>query len=518
VSADESAGSFVGQEVAGTMRKQRWRDVAALARQRGIRAQSVASAVLVVLVALLAGGVGLVYLLQLNLESTARDAAQTRANEVASMVQAQGASTAFTAIEEESRSGQLVQILSADGQVLGASSHVVATTPMSPARPDPGDTTIDEVDLDHVGHAGDWMVVSTGVEAGETAYVVQVAIPIEVQRETVQTVTLFLLAATPLLVVGVGLAVWVLVGRALRAVERIRAEVATIDDQRLAQRVAVPQTHDEIAALAETMNTMLDRLETSQYAQRAFVSDASHELRSPLATLTTATELALRGDEATRSRLLGTIGSELARVSTLVDNLMTLARADAHDLLTVRDDVDLDDLVDAEVRRLRATSVHHVVADIEPVRLAGGDTQRIAQALRNLVDNAERHAKTSIRLTLRSIDGQAELDVDNDGPVVPPPDRERIFERFVRLDASRSRDAGGSGLGLAIARTSVESHGGTLRVLDSPDGWCRFAIVVPTATPAATAQPARGHSADPPKPMSLGTPDALSAVRRDRRQ
>jgi signal transduction histidine kinase len=441
----------------------------------------VASAVLVVLVALLAGGAGLVYLLQHNLDSNARDAAQTRAEEVAAMVQAQGVSSTTSDIQQESRSGQLVQVLSSDGQVLGASSRVVDTTPMSVARPAPGETTTGDVDLDHVGHGGDWMVVSTGVEADGTDYVVQVAIPIEVQHQTVQTVTFFLLAATPLLVFGVGLAVWILVGRALRAVEDIRAEVATIDDQGLSRRVAVPATHDEIAALAETMNTMLDRLETSHRAQRSFVSDASHELRSPLATLTTAAELATAGDEQTRTRLLGTISSELVRVRRLVDSLMTLARADAHDLLTVREDVDLDDLVDAEVQRLRATSAHRITVHLEPVRLTNADPQRLAQALRNLVDNAERHAAGGIRLSLRRTDGHATLDVDNDGPVVAPGDGERIFDRFVRLDESRSRDAGGSGLGLAIARTAIESHGGTLRVVDAPDGWCRFEIMIPAS-------------------------------------
>lgn len=511
MSAGQRVGYGTGQESANTMR-QRWRGVAAIARQRGIRARSVASAVLVVLVALLAGGAGLVYLLQVNLDSTARDAARTRATEVAVMLEAEGVSTTSTDIQQESRSGQLVQVLSTDGRVLGSSSQVVDTTPMSKSRPPPGGTTIEEVDLDHVGHGGDWIVVSIGVETAAGDYVVQVAVPIEVQRETVQTVTLFLLAALPLLVVGVGAAVWTLVGRALRAVERIRVEVATIDEQRLDQRVAVPPTHDEIAALAETMNTMLDRLETSQHAQRAFVSDASHELRSPLATLTTAAELAAAGDEATRTRLLSTIGSELARVRRLVDALMTLTRADAHDLLTVREDVDLDDVVDAEVRRLKATGAHHVAADIEPVRIAGGDTQRLAQALRNLVDNAERHAETSIRFILRSTDARAVLQVDNDGPLVPLQERERIFHRFVRLDESRSRDVGGSGLGLAIARTSVESHGGTLRVVDTSDGWCRFEIVVPTTTPAARARLVRGQSAASPTAL----PDESNPSRRAR--
>ncbi|WP_344808113.1 sensor histidine kinase [Microlunatus ginsengisoli] len=274
--------------------------------------------------------------------------------------------------------------------------------------------------------------------------------------------------------------------------------MAAIDDQRLGRRIAVPATHDEIAALAVTMNTMLDRLQTSQRAQRAFVSDASHELRSPLATLTTAAELASSADEATRTRLLVTIGGELARLRTLVDNLMTLARADAHDLLTVREDVDLDDLVDAEARRLRATSTLQVLVQLMPIRLTGDDPQRLAQALRNLVDNAERHARSAIRLTLRASGGRAVLWVDNDGDPVPVEDRDRVFERFVRLDESRSRDAGGSGLGLAIARTAIESHGGSLRAVDSDDGWCRFEIWLPIPRSAVGSGLAFSGSTYPP--------------------
>ncbi|GAA3643044.1 ATP-binding protein [Microlunatus ginsengisoli] len=448
-----------------------------------------AAAVTVVLIALLVGGGALLYVLQANLEITARAAATTRAAEVAAMVRTQGVSEATTTIRAESRSGQLVQILTADGAVRGASSHLVATRPMSPQRPAPKTTTITEEDLDHVGPGGDWIVASTGLSAHGRAYIVQVAVPIEVQHQTVQTVAVFLLAASPALLVAVAVAVWLLVGRALRTVEHIRSEVATIDDQRLGRRIDVPATHDEIAALAVTMNTMLDRLQTSQQAQRAFVSDASHELRSPLATLTTATELAMTADEAGRTRLLGTIGGELGRMRALVDNLMTLARADAHDLVIVREDVDLDDLVDAEIRRLRATSTHRVLARLEPVRLTGGDPLRIAQALRNVVDNAERHARTTIRLTLRAGTDAAVLWVDNDGDPVPIADRERIFERFVRLDESRSRDAGGSGLGLAIARTTIDSHHGTLLAAESDDGWCRFEMRLPLPGPAGVAGP-----------------------------
>ena len=464
--------------------------IAAIGRQRGIRLQSVAAAVVVVSLALLVGGLGLLYVLRGNLESTARSAVGTRGAEVAAMVRTQGVESASQAIRTESRSGQLVQILAADGSVAGASTLLVDSTPMSGQRPAGGKTTITEEDLDHVGPGGEWVVASTGVSAADTHYVVQVAAPLEAQRETLQTVGLFLLVLSPALVIAVAIAVWILVGRALRAVERIRAEVATIDDQRLSMRVDVPPTHDEMAALAVTMNAMLDRLETSQRAQRHFVSDASHELRSPLATLTTATELATAGNEATRTRLLGTIAGELTRVRRLVENLMTLARADADDRLEVREDVDLDDLLDGEARRLRATSTLLVSARLEPVRLSGGDTQRLAQALRNLVDNAERHARTTIRLTVGESDGVALLRVDNDGEPVPEADRERIFERFVRLDESRSRDAGGSGLGLAIARTAVAAHGGTVRASASDEGWCRFEVRLPL-----TGRP------DPPRSM-----------------
>lgn len=458
----------------------RWRVPSAplLGAQIGVRARSVLVAVVVVLAAMLAGGSGLVYLLQLNLERAAASTANSRAAEVGDLIASRGVTAAAGTLVEESRSGQFVQIIDSHQKVVGASNRLVAGSPMSDQRPPAGRTQVADLDLEQLGEGGEWMVVSRGVANESGTYVVQVAVPVRVARETLQTVAALLLAGTPVLLAGVGVAVWVLVGRALRAVEGIRREVATIDAGRLAQRVEVPPTRDEIAALAATMNVMLDRLESSDRAQRAFVSDASHELRSPLATLTTAAELATTADEPTRTRLLGTISLELARVRGLVENLMTLARADASDLLVTREDVDLDDLVDQEVHRLRATSSKDIVVHLEPVRIVG-DGQRLEQAIRNLVDNAERHADSTVRLTLQADETNAVLWVDNDGALIPQADRERVFERFVRLDDSRSRDEGGSGLGLSIARTTVESHGGQLLVEDAPDGWCRFSLRMP---------------------------------------
>ncbi|SDS95563.1 Signal transduction histidine kinase [Friedmanniella luteola] len=454
-----------------------------LGPQMGVRGRSVLVAVVVVLVAILIGGSGLVWALQANLEQAAESTASARAVEVVDRIAAEGLTATAASLTDRSRSGEVVQVLTADGRVVGASSRAADRQPLSPQRPAAGEYTAAELDLDFLDEGGEWEVVSTGVVADGALHLVQVGVPIRVQRETVQTVALFLLAGAPLLLGAVAVAVWVLVGRALRSVERIRATVAEIDARHIDDRVVVPPTRDEVAALAVTMNTMLDRLEASHQAQRAFVSDASHELRSPLATLTTAGELALRGDEPTRTRLLTTMNAELTRVRGLVENLMVLARADASDRTTSRGDVDLDDLVDDEVQRLRSTGDKAVQVSLEPVRVRA-DAQQVAQPLRNLVDNAQRHARSTVRIALRRSGGDAVIHVDNDGPPIPAADRERVFERFVRLDDSRSRDAGGSGLGLAIARAGIRAESGEVRVVDAPDGWCRFELRLPAEDPA----------------------------------
>ena len=444
----------------------------------GVRARSVLVAVAVVVVAMLVGGTGLVFVLQSSLEQSVEATGRARAAEVVSRIATNGLQETVTTLGDQSRTDAVTLVLDAQGAVIG-SSRRNATRALSTQRPQVGAYTSVEQDIDTLDEGGEWKVVTTALAAGGQTYYVQVAVPIRIQRDTVQTVVVLLLAATPLLLGAVAVAVWVLVGRALRSVEQIRKTVAEIDARALTARLEVPPTRDEIASLAQTMNAMLDRLQASDRAQRAFVSDASHELRSPLATLSTAAELAGQTtDEELRTRLLDTMNVELVRMRGLVGNLMTLARADAHDAAMKPTDVDLDDLVEAEARRLRTTSGFDVSSRIEPVRVRA-DLARVAQPLRNLVDNAERHAAGRIALTVIERDGQAVIWVDNDGPEVDPADRERVFERFVRLDVSRSRDAGGSGLGLAIARAGVTSQGGEVRVVEHPEGWCRFEIRLP---------------------------------------
>ena len=445
----------------------------------GVRGRSVAVAVAVVFVALLLGGTALILTLEADVEQTTEATARARASEVVAQLSTQGLEATDRAISDRTRSNSVVQILDDDSRVLSASSRDVTHIPLSSHRPQLGEYSSTEADIDiEHGAGGEWKVVVTATEIDDTLYYVLAAVPIGVQRATIRSVALFLLAGTPLLLGAVAVAVWMLVGRALRSVAQIRTTVADIDAQRLNRRVPVPPTDDEIAALAITMNVMLDRLQASERSQRTFVSDASHELRSPLATLTTAGELAVTASPDRQAALLSTMNVEIDRLRGLVENLMILARADAQDLAVRRVEVDLDDLLADEVRRLRLTASIVVIADITPVRVIG-DLRRLQQAIRNVVDNAARHAQTTVRLTLRETPDEAVLWIDNDGPPVPHADRDRIFERFVRLDEARTRDDGGTGLGLAITRATLRAHGGDAVVVDGPAGWCRFELRLP---------------------------------------
>jgi signal transduction histidine kinase len=273
---------------------------------------------------------------------------------------------------------------------------------------------------------------------------------------------------------------WLLAGQALGPVERIRKRVQGIGAGDLSERVPVPPTQDEIAKLAATMNEMLDRLQTGQATQRRFVADASHELRSPLATLTAALEVA-EADPTGQAwqELSQMMGAETARMGRLVEDLLLLAKADDSGLRMQRTDVDLDDLVEAEVQRLRGSAPGlTVVGDVRPVRISG-DPARLSQLIRNLVDNAARAAHSTVRLTAAAADGTAVLTVEDDGDGIPEADRVRVFERFVRLDTSRARASGGSGLGLSIVLEIVKAHHGTVTLSAAAGGGTTATVILP---------------------------------------
>ncbi|GAA1005039.1 HAMP domain-containing sensor histidine kinase [Streptomyces thermogriseus] len=334
---------------------------------------------------------------------------------------------------------------------------------------------------------------------GETATVYAGA-PLATEQRAVRTVVTAMLIGLPLLLAVVAGVTWLTTRRALRPVEDIRAELSAITaSSDLARRVPEPDSHDEIARLAATTNRTLAALEASVEQQRRFVADASHELRSPIASLRTQLEVA-----AAHPELLDLEGAvqDTVRLQDLAADLLLLARLDAGEQPQAVP-LDLDDLVREEAAR-RADALPVRVTLETPVRV-DGSRSRLARVLRNLLDNAQRHATGSVTVTLHTEGTTAVLRVADDGPGVPVAERERIFERFVRLDDARTRDDGGAGLGLAIVRDVVRRHGGDITVGDAPGGGALFEVRLPLSEDHRARESAgpvvrpEGRTGDEPK-------------------
>jgi signal transduction histidine kinase len=262
--------------------------------------------------------------------------------------------------------------------------------------------------------------------------------------------------------------VWVLVGRTLRPVERIRAEVSSIGLDELGRRVPVPAGDDEIARLAATMNEMLERLDGAHRRQQRFVADASHELRTPLTRMRTELEVPGGDPDALRRSVL----DDVVTLQRLIDDLLVLARRDAGASTATRP-VDLDEIVLEEARAAGGVDVSAVSA--AQVR---GDPAALRRVVRNLLDNARRHATARVAVAVREDGDVAVVTVDDDGPGIPPDRRAEVFRRFTRLDDART-SAGGSGLGLAIVDAVVTEHGGAVAIDDSPLGGARVEVRLP---------------------------------------
>ncbi|MEU8238290.1 HAMP domain-containing sensor histidine kinase [Actinoplanes missouriensis] len=437
--------------------------------------------VVVAVASVLAGGILLITARSLLLADI-QDAADDRSDQVTAAV-ASGDPTALRFALREDSWGSLVQIIGADGTV--TARRATSRTPLTALRPAVGATAYEE--------SGGYWIQASGVRAPAGERTVLVAVSLEFVRYGSNAILTALLVGLPILAAAVGVAVFFFVGRTLRPVEAMRGRAASITATSLHARLPVPIAEDEIAALARTMNTMLERIERSASAQRRFVADASHELRSPLTTIhANADLLAAANLGETPARAVRRIHDESRRMARLVDDLLLLARSDDQELLVRRDDVDLDDLLYAARERIVVERPDLLVEGaIDPVRVTG-DPDRLARLLRNLTDNTLRYARSTVTLSLTAGDGVAEIVVGNDGPPIAAEDRERVFGRFIRLDDSRSRESGGTGLGLAIAREIVEAHGGSIDVLDLRQG-AALRVRLPTAG-GSGAQRARGHA------------------------
>ncbi|MFC5381570.1 ATP-binding protein [Aquipuribacter nitratireducens] len=446
-------------------------------RVAGVRVRTTAAAVLVVGLAMTVGGVALVLALRTTLLDGARSTAEVRAASVAASLAA-GADPVQAVTPQREGDDLVVQVVDRSGRVVAASPLGRSLPALRPAGAE-GAAVVD--DLPGGGELDDeLLVVAVPATADGSAATVLVGREVDDILASTRLVTVLLAAGGPLLVVVVGATTWVLVGRALAPVTAIRREADAIGDDRLQRRVPVPATTDEVARLATTVNRMLDRLQAGRQRQQRFVADAAHELRSPVASLRQHAEVAHTYPGRTSAEELGRdVAEEARRLQRLVDDLLLLARADESAAGTSLAVVDLDDVVLAEAARARASS--GVVFDVSEVSAGRvqGDEDALRRVVGNLLDNAVRNTGTTVRPALREESDEVVLVVDDDGPGVPAGDRERVFERFVRLDAGRGRAAGGTGLGLAIVRQVVTSHGGSVRLGTSPLGGARVEVRLP---------------------------------------
>ncbi|MGH9118605.1 MAG: sensor histidine kinase [Acidimicrobiales bacterium] len=442
-----------------------------------IRFRVTALATLAVLAVLVVAGIGLVAAQRRLLVESLDQSLDERVDGLEELIESDDLPEIIPSLLDDD---DITQVVTADGEVIAASTNIENAPPI--AEPSDGDAaaprTVDGLAPDE----GSFRLLSDTVDEPDRDLTVHVAANLDDIEESIRILTTSLLVAVPSVAALLAVLVWWLVGRTLRPVETIRAQVADIGGSDLHRRVPSPQGDDEIARLARTMNGMLDRLEDAARRQQRFVADASHELRSPLTRIRTELEVDLAhpatadADATHRSAL-----AETAGLQRLVDDLLQLARSDDRAAPRRHETVDLDDIVLRQVRRLRTGD--RVVVDASAVTSAQvvGDPDQLTRAVGNVVDNAARHATTTVTVTLREQGGDAVLAVADDGPGIPADQRDRIFERFTRLDDARTAGAGGTGLGLAIARSIVDRHGGSIEVDPEHSPGARFVVRLPVA-------------------------------------
>jgi signal transduction histidine kinase len=415
------------------------------------------------------GAVAVVAMLTHSIDESLVDSARQDAAAIHAQLRA-GVTPAEAATS--GRNDVVLQLLDADGEVIASDRPERLSVPL---RTRPGVTKSAVVP----GLSDTFTVVARASEGTGDVALILVGRSTEERDETRAQAAGVLAVTVPLVVIALAVIVWQSVGRALRPVEVMREETDLITAAHLRRRLAVPPGHDEIPRLARTMNEMLDRIDEGHRLQRQFVSDASHELRSPLAVIRHTAEVArMHPDKVDVASLSDDVLAESARLEDLVSALLLLARLEADDDITT-EVVDLDDIVLTEVSRARARSSVHIDAHAVGAGRTSGSVVLLGQVVRNLLDNACRHASSTVTVALDEHDDVVELRIADDGSGIAPADRGRVFERFVRLDEARARDEGGSGLGLAIVRKIVETCHGSVSVDDADGGGARVTVRLP---------------------------------------
>ncbi|HEY7813646.1 MAG TPA: ATP-binding protein [Nakamurella sp.] len=431
-------------------------------RGLGLRGRLVLLTTVGLAVGLIVGGVGLTVVLRIGLERAVDAGIEQAAQEVVQLI-------ASDRLPDPVVTGgtTVVQVLDDAGRVLAASpgaDRLVAALPPDQLQEARGGPIT--LSGSAFGVLGSVRVVARTAESGGASSTVLVATPSSDIDNAVRVVRLSLIVGFAVLLAVLAAVAWKLVGATLRPVEALRLGAERITGNHSAETLPLPNSADEIRRLAETLNDMLGRLEASRLRQRAFVADAAHELRSPLASLRTQLDVAIAtGDPADTADLL----AEVERLTRLVNDLLLLARVDDA-APPPRELLDLAELATGVAGRYAAQLIPVSVSAV-PTPPIWADPRAVQRVLANVLDNAVRHARSTVGVAVRPTgDGGALVVVSDDGPGIPADERERVFERFARLQDARDRDSGGTGLGLAIVRELVGQQGGRVRLLDAAGG------------------------------------------------
>ena len=453
-------------------------------RRRGfrtVRARICAAAVISVGAALVVAGVVLVALVQRSLEHPMRGEARARAADVVNLMNVASPPTRLPALAAPWPT--VAQVIDGSGAAIASSDALAGRPALLTATPSHREPT-GRTSFVFSGRPQNWRVDAVAVSLrGRPATVVVATSLAQVERST-RLIVVSLWVGVPVLLLLVGWLAWLLVGRALHPVEQLRRQVATLEQQPQGRRVDPVRGDDEIGRLAATLNELLDRLERAGAQQGRFVADASHELRSPVANIRAALEVATAHPGAVPwPEIADDVLAQNAHMGRLVDDLLLLARAGVAAPGHRFEPVDMAVIVGSVAAPAQSYRV--------PVRVraragdapatTSGDRAQLERVLENLVANAVRHATSAVTVSVAGLGRWVELRVTDDGPGVPPDDRDRIFLPFVRLDADRSRQAGGTGLGLAIVAEIVAAHGGTVSVADAHPG-ALFVVRLPDAS------------------------------------
>ncbi|MGA5817746.1 ATP-binding protein [Kitasatospora sp. NPDC094028] len=385
------------------------------------------------------------------------------------------------------------QVLTVDGRVLAA-TRTLAGLPAVYDLPAGATSPVRQKAADGVV-PGEVTVYGEHVTVGGRPASVITLTPTSLLDQVNETFARLLIIGLPALLLLACATVWLVAGRALRPVEQIRRAVTDITDLSaadLTQRVPEPGTDDEIGHLAQTMNAMLARLEDSAARQRRFTADASHELRSPLTAIRTGLEVGLaHPDRAPWPDIARRAVRQATRLEELISALLLLAKTDAGKAAARRGRVELAPLL-ADVTETTASASVSVSVEVPPDLAVTGDTADLSRLFRNVLDNAVRHARTTVRVTASPIaadhagSGLVRITIADDGPGIPAEDRDRVFDRFVRLDASREQVSGSTGLGLAIVREIAIAHQGTVSIGAAVEGGALVTVTLHAAGDAVS--------------------------------